>query len=592
MSKYSILVEILDHLRGEASGTRYQPSYLPDPGDQEAVNQARSKAFVHMFLKVSFGLLVFEERQHFLTDGAYDGGVDAYFIDRDAKTLFFLQAKFRTTERNFESKPISLEELLVMDVGRMLKGETEDLAGNSYNGKIKQLIREVSEIPDISRYTERVIILANLEDLPPAKLMQLTGFPTEVFNHERSYRELVFPIISGTFFNASDLRIALDLSNKNAGTKISYEVATAHHDCEITVLFVPTAEIARVMHRYKNSILRFNPRSYLELDGHKVNGAIRESILNTTTNEFALFNNGITILSDETNINERIGQRNKAQLSLKNPQIINGGQTAYTLSRIYEENMHANADSLFQGKEVLLKVITLMDLTSVAATASEKLDLIDKISTASNQQTPVINADKNSNSEDHVAIQRTLFERYGVLYERKRGEFADGIYKGYISSTLLVERNLYFRLYYAVAGDSAKATEKKLFSKLADPLITLEDPELLDKLYYALLCFKRMTAGSAVLNRTTRNRTLYAKLYALAVKRPKELKEYPESADRAVQQLSDNWALLVNIVAGRRKEFAFTRISKSTGMEVEEFAQTKWFDTEAFREDVVRWFRS
>tara|TARA_B100000809_G_scaffold185304_1_gene183393 strand:- start:15994 stop:16185 length:192 start_codon:yes stop_codon:yes gene_type:complete len=50
-----------------------------------------------------------------------------------------------------------------------------------------------------------------------------------------------------------------------------------------------------------------------------------------------LFNNGITILSDETHFNQRIGQKNKAQLSVNNLQIINGSHTAYTISLLYEE---------------------------------------------------------------------------------------------------------------------------------------------------------------------------------------------------------------------------------------------------------------
>jgi hypothetical protein len=169
-------------------------------------------------------------------------------------------------------------------------------------------------------------------------------------NHERCYQRLVYPVLTGTFFNATDLHIGIDLSNKNAGAKISYTVATQYGDCEITVLFVPIAEIAKVMHRYKNAILKYNPRSYLQHEGREVNAAIRHTVVDKKTNEFSLFNNGLTMLSDETYINERIGQKNKAKLTLKNPQIINGGQTAYTLSRILEENSNETAEALFVKK--------------------------------------------------------------------------------------------------------------------------------------------------------------------------------------------------------------------------------------------------
>lgn len=114
------------------------------------------------------------------------------------------------------------------------------------------------------------------------------------------------------------------------------------------------------MDRYKNSILKYNPRSYIELYGAKVNAAIRDTILSTRGNEFALLNNGITILSDETSINERIGPRNKAQLHLRNPQVINGGQTAYTLSMVYDECIANGTLEHFDNKEGLVKVITLI----------------------------------------------------------------------------------------------------------------------------------------------------------------------------------------------------------------------------------------
>lgn len=41
-----------------------------------------------------------------------------------------------------------------------------------------------------------------------------------------------------------------------------------------------------------------------------------------------------------------------------NPQITNGGQTAYVLSKIYEDQKE-NDYSIFEGKEVMLKVMIL-----------------------------------------------------------------------------------------------------------------------------------------------------------------------------------------------------------------------------------------
>ena len=51
MSTYSILLKILDKIREEAP-TEYV-SYKPSEQDLDKLNYARSKAFIHLFLKAS-----------------------------------------------------------------------------------------------------------------------------------------------------------------------------------------------------------------------------------------------------------------------------------------------------------------------------------------------------------------------------------------------------------------------------------------------------------------------------------------------------------------------------------------------------------
>src|SRR5689334_5138566 len=103
MGKYQILLNVLDSIRQEATSA-YAIKYNPLSNDIESLNQARARAFIHLFLKVGFGILDFESREMYVTDGAYDGGIDGYFIDREVKTIYFIQSKFRTTEKNFENK--------------------------------------------------------------------------------------------------------------------------------------------------------------------------------------------------------------------------------------------------------------------------------------------------------------------------------------------------------------------------------------------------------------------------------------------------------------------------------------------------------
>ena len=540
---------------------------------------------MHLYLKVMFGIADFQERERTITDNSYDGGIDGYFIDTERKIIYLLQSKFRTNQKNFENKQIALEELLAMDVNRVLEGEKCDECGNPYNGKIQQLQREVSELSDVARYSYQVVILANLEGIPPLKVRQLTGgYPAEIFDFEKTYTRLVFPVLTGTYFAASDIVIPVDLSNKNAGSKISYNVKTKYSDCEITVLFVPTLEIAKIMSKYKNTILRYNPRSYLDLEGQAVNGSIERTILDSETNEFALFNNGITMLSEETNINEKIGQKNKAQLRVKNPQIINGGQTSFTLSRIYTQNLD-NAEEIFKEKEVLLKIITLLDNSS----QSDKLELIDEISNATNKQTPVIGADRFANEVFHTEMQQRVFNRYGLLYERKRGEFSDGVVDGYIGHSEVIERNIFWRLFYAANGKINRGFQKRHFARndFRD-VLPIQDGAL-DRFFLGTHVFHRLKKEMKAYDRIEKD--IYGRIYAyIEMFIDEGLVVDPVKIDRNLSVLEQQWE---KFVAQQREKSGPGRrayIDKLSGQPKVTFSEIKYYRSNKFESDLVLFF--
>jgi len=588
MNKYEVLVSILDKIRHEAVGLQIEGKYLVPSADAEKVNQARARAFIHLYLMVSFGMLDFSARERVITDKGYDGGIDAYYIDHDNRLIYLIQSKFRANNKNFTEKNISVEEILAMDIGRILEGNDTDESGNSYNGKIKQLIREVSQIENISRYKQRVIILANIAPFTPDQIRKLfDGNKVEVFDHERCFNNLVFPVVSGTYFNASELHIAMDLSNKSAGSKIRYEVKTELGYSEITVLFVPTFEIAKTLSKYKNSILKHNPRSYLELEGKKVNTAIRETITERNTNEFALFNNGITMISDDTDISEKVGQLRKAQLAVKNPQIINGGQTAFTLSKIYESMNEEEARKVFEGKEVLLKVITLINNDERLA---DKIKLIDNISTATNQQTPVLDADRASNEPIYERLQEKLYSRYGIFFERKRGEFGDGITKGYINKNQVIERNLFFRLYLSSQGRINRSISKKLFVKYEMTEVVLNDTEALDQFYFAYLCYHELDKQRGPGKRKGKN--FFGFLFVLAQQyRPDDLKSYTSHVGQAIDALKLQWAEFIELFAILDVKFTKVFTDKETGERRTAFNANAWYKNVAFENDVKDYFK-
>jgi hypothetical protein len=504
--KYDALLTILDQIRREAP-SEYK-SYRPLESQIPKLDAARSRAFIHLFLKVRFGLLGFLDREQYITEGTQDGGVDAYYIDRDNKKAYFIQAKFRTSRENFDTKNIDLEDLLKMDVARITEGEAVDEHGVRYNSKIQNLIRQIQEIEDVARYKFEIVLLANLKEIPRTKLRRLLGeFHIEVLDHSRCYSELVFPVISGTYYNASDLHINIDLSNKDfSQAKIRYPVETEFSSCEITIIFVPTIEIAKVLYKYRNSILRYNPRSYLSLSSNSVNRDIAATITNKKSNEFAIFNNGITMLSDETSFSERTGKQYRGRLHVTNPQIINGGQTAYTLSHIYEESLGKGSnEEIFESKEVMLKVITLTD---PEIDDEKRLRLIEAISKATNQQTSVVEADRRSNDKIQIELQKRLYEDFGFFYERKKGEFFDGLRSKYIGKDKVIDRELFLRAGLAIMGNPSSARRssiKRLFAKDSFDGILSRSVNY-RRLFFAYLCYIRLEEMQKEFNRDQNNR--------------------------------------------------------------------------------------
>ena len=463
MNRYDTLVKILDELRKEAP-TKYK-SYYPDDTNIEGLNKARSKAFIHLFLKAMYGIEKFNDRENYITDDTYDGGIDAYYIDEESKEIIFIQSKFRTTRDNFENKEIEYDELLSMDIDRIVDGENTDEDNNSYNSKILRMQKNIQNIDDIGRYKYKVIILANLREKKNKYIKKLTGcFSGDVFDFYRCYNDLVFPVVSGCFFNAEEIKINLTLTNKEGNEgRIGYTVNTELSDCKILVTFVPLIEIAKILYKYKNSVLRYNPRCFLGLKNNQVNPQIANTVKNKTTNEFALFNNGITILSDDTQINSKVAKKDRAQLIIMNPQIINGGQTAFTLASLYEECINYGDYSIFNEKEVLVKIITFIDEQSndedTEKIKQKKLKLIESLSHATNEQSVVNEMDRRSNEKILVNYQQYIYNDFGLFLNRKQGEFYEGINKKYISKKQIIDLSDFMRIAVSISGDAKKARQ-------------------------------------------------------------------------------------------------------------------------------------
>lgn len=488
--KYNLLVNILDQICKEAP--KEMGRYYYNGDDVSKITNRRSRAYIHLYLKVKFGICNFKDRENLITDQSQDGGLDAYYIDQENKIVYLIQSKFRANTSNFETKEIDINELVHMEIGRITKGEELDSSGVPYNEKIKAFKNKISQISDIARYDFKVIILANLTKYNEEQISKvIEGFDYEVFNYERTYNELVYPMCTSTYYNKQNIDLIININEKSI-QDLTEDFETTLGTCEVSIVFVPVIEIAKAMDKYKNTILKYNPRNYLSLSRNSVNKKIKGSIIDKENNDFAILNNGITIVCDEYSSTSKTGKKNKCQVAITNPQFINGGQTSYTLSKILVSD---DKDKLL-NKKVMLKVITIPNDENINYEEEENyLNFIQEISNATNMQTKVDEADRRANEVVQIELQRKIYSQYGYLYERKNGEFESAISEKYIGKEIVIDRSTLVRSYSAFKGNAAFARTSsgdKLF-KIDTFTNIIESSENYKEMFLAYCIFKRLT---------------------------------------------------------------------------------------------------
>lgn len=564
VTKYEMLVNAIDFLCKLAPLN--QSSYNMEDKSEEEINNIRSKGYIHLYLLIKFGIQNFEERHSFITDGPNDGGIDAYYIDNEGKTIYIIQSKYRTNEKNYENKEINPTEIVAMEIKSILQGKQQGYNGCPYNGRIKGMQKKISELSNRSLYDVKIIILANLYHLDKVKIMDalFKEYKYEIFDYKRAYLELVFPYCISTYYQNSLIVIDRNVKGIEQYYKESFQ-KTSYGKCTVILMFVPLRFVAEIVDKYKNSILQYNPRNYLSMSRNPVNKSI-SSALEQDNEDFALLNNGITMMCSDFDCCTQNGLDNSVNIHIVDPQIINGGQTGFTLSRM----LYDKPEQL-EGKKVLLRIIAT-DKEKKEANKSEEIrsnlkdaynSFVGMISDSTNLQTKIEEADRRSNLLIQREMQKRIFDYYGLLYERKKGEFEEAIHNKIISNDQVIKRDTFVRCIWAAKGDCSKAmsdSKTELFSE--ENFNNSINSELnmpiavYSYIIYTLVCQKEVKNKHAK-NVVGGNGTRYGK-YALVsaismlskdlVDEKKDLKELMKIAEKSLDIMINKWEDFENYV--------------------------------------------
>jgi len=196
-----------------------------------------------------------------------------------------------------------------------------------------------------------------------------------------------------------------------------------------------------------DTVFSDNIRGFLRYN--KTNKKIKETLESDYSEYFPFLNNGITIISEQLKIPNDM-QAGYYPIETKNPVIVNGLQTTSVIYDIYQKDRNK-----LDGVYVLIRLYETNDP-----------EIVDKITDATNTQSPINYRDKISN-KNFINYTKVIFESNGIGFLAKRGEtFENSLSKQLEES---IHSDTVFKYWYATfqeLPEFAKNSKSKLLEEI------------------------------------------------------------------------------------------------------------------------------
>ena len=253
-----------------------------------------------------------------------------------------------------------------------------------------------------------------------------------------------------------------------------------HDNVDTKIQTIVTSILANslkpIIEQYKELILALNVRYYK--GENEINSKIKKEYSKGNRSNFWILNNGINAVCEDFLIEDNI-------IKIKNFQIVNGGQTSKTLTRIVND--------LSDDVQILLRLTKITDQSQITNISMD-------IAVSSNSQNAISSRDLHSGDR----IQSTIFKKLdevGIFYDKKDGEWATVTKRNYrnpfgnsplylrISNTDLGKAYLSF---FLQVPTSTKGRDKLVFSEIFyDQIFSMTNNE--DDQFYKLIFSYRVS---------------------------------------------------------------------------------------------------
>lgn len=385
-------------------------------------------------------------------NGEHDGGMDGIYIDEDENecTMHVFQiknskglgdnvlSKFINDYRNIFAYGNSLNIPLNSKVQSFLEKYTSIVS----SGKIVD-VKLYFIFSGEKEKNDQAIIQRHLDDNKELSIYDINDLYDKIdtlISEHKKRKDIKFS------FMAEKSNISL---KRDPQALISFQIQNVkaiNFRLKALDLCALLDEEKNINHRI-DTVFSDNIRGFLRYN--KTNKKIKETLESDYSEYFPFLNNGITIISEQLKIPNDI-QAGYYPIETKNPVIVNGLQTTSVIYDIYQ-----NDREKLDGVYVLIRLYETNDP-----------EIVDKITDATNTQSPINYRDKISN-KNFIKYTKAIFESNNIGFLAKRGDtFENSLSKQLEES---IHSDTVFKYWYATyqeLPEFAKNSKSKLLEEI------------------------------------------------------------------------------------------------------------------------------
>ncbi|TGP49016.1 abortive phage resistance protein [bacterium M00.F.Ca.ET.230.01.1.1] len=387
-----------------------------------------------------------------------DFGVDAVFIDNDNKLINLFNFKYRNDFKIGQRQKLNETFLSTKFINALISENTSGLSGRT-----KQKAEDIIEcLKSKEIWNLKLFAISNEDieldkDAPEfARLKEIYDLETKAIGLNTIVKMMSIkpePVDAILHLNKDSI---LPFTENSLSSSISYVIRISIPD-----LLRITCNDSSLRNDYQTE--DFSSLSSKEMDFNILFDNVRGLIINSKYNDniyktlqdepskFFMYNNGLTIIATDI-ISEDTNANKKIKLTIKNLQVVNGGQTLRTLHKFNQADSNNISNHLAQA-EILIRVFK-------TPTGD---DIRNKIAEYTNSQNAISNVDLKAITSEQIQIEQYL-DANDIIYARKNGDIGISPQKNY-KYKISIEK--FGQILFSHQGFPEKASnqKKQIFDK-------------------------------------------------------------------------------------------------------------------------------